>query len=73
MKSCCHNQIIKMQAIPFVAPADKISNLPPLKSLIRRILADTFLDSISLAADHLPPREIAPTQRNRFTKPRDHF
>ena len=60
MKSCCHNQIIKMQAIPFVAPADKISNLPPPKSIIRRIFADTFLDLIGLAADHLPPREVFP-------------
>ena len=53
--------------------ADNISNLSPPKSIIRRIFADTLLDLICLAADHLPPREIAPTQRNRFAKPRDHF
>ena len=73
MKSCCHNQIIKMQLRYLLPLTDKISNLPPLKSLIRRIFADTFFDLISLAADHLPPREIAPAQRNRFAKPRDHF
>ena len=68
-----HNQAIKMQPRPFTVPTDKISNLPPPKSLVRRILADTFFDLISLAADHLPPREIAPAKRDRFAKPCDHF
>ena len=57
MKSRLQNQIIKMQPRYFDL-ADNISNLSPPKALIRRIFADTFLDLVSLAADHLPPREV---------------
>jgi len=47
-------------ATKILALTDKIPNLPPPKTLIRRIFADTFLNLISLAADHLPPREVLP-------------